>query len=235
MNIGSDRAATARQQLWDEPEDRRIALCRAFYEHVIADAFPKREQAEEPETWLPLTSPPTPSGKPHVDMILACASASEVKAEAVVGIHIIFKYDPMIGILARNLYRRPPNLAWAKCGGGIFFCLNEIGDRRARAVSALAFSGCSRKSVAVTRRGTCPCLSPFVIPDSGSACRDCRSDYVQPPLAPEKPPCRDLLLLCDPRPDGSGATAYGIVEFLVNSMAPSISRMRLSFNGCSSF
>ena len=39
-------------------------------------------------------------------------------------------------------------------------------------------------------------------------------NYVQPPLAPDKPPCRDLLLLCDPRPDGSGATADGIVEFL---------------------
>ena len=210
MNIGSDRL-TCTYQLWDEPEDRRIALCRAFYEHVYRDAFPKREQAEEPETWLPLMSPPTPSGKPHVYMILACASASEVKAEAVVG-GIIFEHYRRSGFWLATYIAVHPTLRGQGVAADLFARMKSaIAERApsphwhlvAEAENPLRLHGeervpAYRRLSFLTRLG----LQRLPI------------NYVQPPLAPDKPPCRDLLLLCDPRPDGSGATADGIVEFL---------------------
>src|SRR5688572_29162940 len=40
------------------------SLCRAFYDQVYRDAFPKADQSEGPEVWLPLlgeeSSPPDP-------------------------------------------------------------------------------------------------------------------------------------------------------------------------------
>ena len=144
-------------------------------------------------------------------MILACASASEVKAEAVVG-GIIFEHYRQSGFWLATYIAVHPTLRGQGVAADLFARMKSaIAERApsphwhlvAEAENPLRLHGeervpAYRRLSFLTRLG----LQRLPI------------NYVQPPLAPDKPPCRDLLLLCDPRPDGSGATADGIVEFL---------------------
>jgi GNAT superfamily N-acetyltransferase len=66
-----------------EPPARRVALTQAFYEQIYRDAFPIRDEAESPETWLPLLGEVVPSGQPHTHIVLACDPTSYIVGGAI--------------------------------------------------------------------------------------------------------------------------------------------------------
>ena len=206
MSTGSDHLTYV--QLWDEPDDRRIALCRAFYERVYRGAFPKPEQAEDPETWLPLMSPDAPPGKPHLHMIVACAPAS---GDTVVG-GIIFEHYRRSGFwlatyiavhsglrghgVATELFARMKSAIVARAPSKLWQLLAEA-ENPLRLRGEERIAGYRRLSF-LTRLGL----------------RRLPIDYIQPPLAPGKPPGRGLLLLCAARPDAPGPSADDVAGFL---------------------
>jgi GNAT superfamily N-acetyltransferase len=64
--------------LRDEPAERRDALCRQFATEIYRDAFPNPDEAEGPDTWLPLMTTEVPAGQPFVHMILACDTGERI-------------------------------------------------------------------------------------------------------------------------------------------------------------
>lgn len=64
--------------LREEPAERRDALCRQFFNEIYRDVFPNPDEAEGPDTWLPLMSDDVPVGQPLVHMVLARDSGEQI-------------------------------------------------------------------------------------------------------------------------------------------------------------
>jgi GNAT superfamily N-acetyltransferase len=69
--------------LGSETPVRRKALATAFYEEVYRDAFPKPDEAETPDVWLPLLGEAVPSGQPRIYIVLACLSTGQILGGAI--------------------------------------------------------------------------------------------------------------------------------------------------------
>ena len=89
-------------ELRAESSARRAALTREFYEQIYRDAFPKSDQAESPDTWLPLLDDVVPEGQPRTHIVLACNADSRIlggiilnTALRAVGSPPISRYGPM--------------------------------------------------------------------------------------------------------------------------------------------
>src|SRR5271170_3012897 len=68
-------------RLWTESEERRAAICRAFYDEVYRSCFPEPNESEDPSVWLPLMGVDLPCGKPRVYIVVACADSTDAGAE----------------------------------------------------------------------------------------------------------------------------------------------------------
>jgi GNAT superfamily N-acetyltransferase len=64
--------------LRNESLARRAALTMQFYEQIYRDAFPKSDQAEGPDTWLPLLGDLVQEGQPRTYIVLACDATNRI-------------------------------------------------------------------------------------------------------------------------------------------------------------
>lgn len=62
----------------------RTRLCEAFFTNVYKDAFPKADQIETPDTWLPLLNADAPLPAPLLHLIVARRQTGVEAADAVV-------------------------------------------------------------------------------------------------------------------------------------------------------
>ncbi len=82
MRSGDIELVDLRTEVADAAE--RARLCEAFYSNVYRDAFPKADQVETPEVWLPLLNADLPPPAPILHLIVARHRSPVETAGAVV-------------------------------------------------------------------------------------------------------------------------------------------------------
>jgi GNAT superfamily N-acetyltransferase len=194
-----------------EPPARRIALTQAFYEQIYRDAFPIRDEAETPETWLPLLGDAVPSGQPHTHIVLACDPASRIVGGAIFEEYRIsgcwlFTYlvvHPQVrgrGIATRLLSEVLRVMAAGQSQDPILLAEAEDPARMSDPIE---------RAFAEARLRILDRLGLRRLP----------IDYVQPALGPDKSTLDNLFLLCfDPTGD-SRVLAHRIDAFLLEFYA----------------
>jgi GNAT superfamily N-acetyltransferase len=171
-----------------EPPARQAALTQAFYEQIYRDAFPIRDEAETPETWLPLLGEAVPSGQPRTHIVLACDPASYIVGGAIFEEYRIsgcwlFTYlvvHPHVrgrGIASRLLAEVLRIMAADQTQGPVLLAEAEDPARIA-APADLAFAEARLR----------------ILDKLGL--RRLPIDYVQPALGPDKSTLDSLFLLC---------------------------------------
>lgn len=173
----------------------RRALCHAFYEDVYRAAFPKPDQSESPEIWLPLMeAAPTPP-EPLLRVIAARRPDGGVAGGVVVEYfrasraalitYIVTAADARRQGLARRLLDAAIAHASADNGGGAPYVFGEVERPQAQRTQEERRAAESRLAAI-----------------SGLGGHRLEFDYIQPILGPGKKPATDLMLVAFALPDG---------------------------------
>jgi GNAT superfamily N-acetyltransferase len=178
-----------------EPAAVRELLCRAFYDEVYADAFPRRDEAERPETWLPLLAADVPAGQPVVFIILARERGTILGG-------IVFEHYRASGCwLATYLAVRPQARHRGIASGLLAACVRRI--ERTGAPDWLLFAETENpERIANPAEREFARLRLRIL--TALNMRRLTIDYIQPALAPDKHALDDLLLLAY-APQGAAA------------------------------
>jgi GNAT superfamily N-acetyltransferase len=194
-------------ELRTESPARRAALTREFYEQIYRDAFPKSDQAESPDTWLPLLEDVVPEGQPRTHIVLACNADDRILGG------IIFEEYRASGCwLATYIAVRPDARRLGLAAGLMSQAVRTSGTNQANECSLLAeaenparISDAAERARAEERLRILDKLGMRILP----------IEYVQPTLGPGKHPLDDLLLLCfSPQEAPSRIPAKRISAFL---------------------
>jgi GNAT superfamily N-acetyltransferase len=208
-----------------ETLQRRAALLGRFYTEIYRDAFPKADQAETPDIWLPLLDDGAPDALPLIHVILACQDADELLGGVIceeyrdshcwLATYIAVRCDARRRGVATGLMSALQDMI--KAAG----TANWILFLEAENPSLL--SDADERQQAIARLHILDKLGAHLIP----------IDYVQPALAPDKRAVADLQLLCCV-PDGAGdyISTARLISFLREfykacdqSSAPALLRM----------
>jgi GNAT superfamily N-acetyltransferase len=171
-----------------ESPARRAALAEKFYEQIYRGAFPKSDQAEGPDTWLPLLDDLVPDGQPRIYVVLACDAADRMLGG------IIFEEYRTSGCwLVTYLVVRPDARRQGVASGLMMEVVRTIGESQTKDCSVLAetenparIADAADHAAAVERLRVLDKLGM----------RHLSIEYVQPALGPDKHALDDLLLLC---------------------------------------
>ena len=197
--------------LRSETPKRRACLCREFHTQVYRAAFPKPDQSETPEVWLPLMSDDVPDGQPILDIIIARDPTSRIMG----GVVFEFHRNSQCWI-ATYLAVRPEVRRCGVAHGLIREMIAYIGEASgsdwllfAESENPAFIRDVTERSVAEQRLATMDCLGFRGLPLA----------YVQPALAPDKHILDDLMLLCyapDEKPPYAQISANLVAAFLTD-------------------
>lgn len=174
------------RSLSDTAERRR--LCYAFYNDVYRAAFPKPDQSESPEIWLPLmeTSPTPP--EPILRVIIARRSDGRIVGGVVVEYfrasraalitYIVTVAEARRQGLARRLLDAAVDQSSADNGGCAPYVFGEV----------------ERPDAQQTEEGRLTAEARLA-PISRLGGHRLEFDYIQPSLGPGKQPATDLMLV----------------------------------------
>lgn len=211
----SHTARTARSialvPVWEQPSERQALLCAAFYKQVYRDCFPKPNEVEQPETWLPLMGENAPPAKPRVFIQLACAGGEESTEPVVLG-GVVFEWyrqsgDWLMTYLAVRQDRRGAGLARRLFNAATrtirAHATNTEWQLYAEAENPLHFAGADR-AAAYARL---PVLAALGL-------RRLSFAYIQPALDPTKHQLDNLMFLYWVRADAPAPTPARLTAFL---------------------
>jgi GNAT superfamily N-acetyltransferase len=193
--------------LRSESSARRTQLVNEFYDQIYRAAFPKQDEAETPDTWLPLLDEVVPSGQPCIYIVLA----GDDKARIVGG--VIFEEYRMSGCWLLSYLAVSPAVRRQGIAKGLISEVLRIIDTEQSQVPILLAEAENPARIcdAVDRAQAEARLR--ILDKLGM--RQLPIGYVQPALGPGKSALDDLLLLCfDPVEGSSPIPASRIKKFL---------------------
>jgi len=177
---------------------KRRALCNAFYDEVYRAAFPKPDQSESPEIWLPLMEAPPAPPEPLLRVIVARWPDGGMAGGVVVEYFrasraALITYIVTVPLtrrqgLARRLLNAAVAYASADNGGSAPYVFGEVERPEAQQTQ-------EGRQVAEIRLAAI----------SGLGGRRLEFNYVQPSLGPGKQPATDLMLVMFSQDDGRGS------------------------------
>jgi GNAT superfamily N-acetyltransferase len=191
----------------ETPEQRRVKTIE-FYEQVYRAAFPKTDQAETPDIWLPLMEDDRPEGSPGVGLIIA------YNGEQIVGGALLERYYIADCWLLSYIAVRPE----ARRQGIAAGLMTEVNRSLAsyEQTGALLLAETEDPAQCLTDHDQIIAETRLRALDA-LGLRQVMFDYVQPALAPDKQPLHNLLLLCyDPRQTSPGISAKQLAAFLID-------------------
>jgi GNAT superfamily N-acetyltransferase len=172
--------------LREEPAAVREVRCREFYDEVYVDAFPRRDEAEGPDTWLPLLGADVPAEQPVVFIILARERGT------ILGGIVFEQYRESGCWLATYLAVRPKARHRGIASGLLDACVRRI--ERVAAPGWLLFAETEDpERIADPAERDFARLRLRIL--TALNMRRLAIDYIQPALAPDKRTLDDLLLL----------------------------------------
>lgn len=166
----------------------RRALCNAFYDEVYRTAFPKPDQSESPEIWLPLMEAPPVPPEPLLRVIVARRFDGSMAGGVVVEYfrnsraalitYVVTAPQARRKGLARQLLDAAVIHASADNGGSAPYIFGEVERPEAQQTQ-------EGRTIAKTRLAAISALGG----------RRLEFDYIQPSLGPGKQPATDLMLV----------------------------------------
>jgi GNAT superfamily N-acetyltransferase len=193
--FGENRLMTTYIHLRTEKPERREQLCRAFYEEIYREAFPKSDEAEDPGVWLPLMEQVARPGQPSVHIILA-----HDQTQRIVG-GVVFELYRNSWCWLITYIAVQENMRRAGIGTGLLAEVRRVIAEQckdqamvlAECENPSRMTSCNDQLIAVTRARALRKLGMRRVPIA----------YVQPALRTDAQPVDRLLLLCHRAPGGA--------------------------------
>lgn len=172
----------------------RRALCNAFYDEVYRAAFPKPDQSESPEIWLPLLeASPTPP-EPLLRVIVARCRDGRIAGGVVVE-YFRVSQAALVTYIATAAAARRRGLARRLLDAAIARASADNGG-----MTPYIFGEVERPEAQQTEEGR-QTAETRLAAISGLGGRRLEFDYIQPGLGPGKQPATDLMLVMFSRDD----------------------------------
>jgi hypothetical protein len=197
-----------------ESPEWRERLCRCFYEQVYRAAFPKPDEAEGPDTWVPLMNEIGPAGQPQVYIILAGDSP-----DSVLGGIVFERYRRTGCWLASYIAVRPDARHHHVASGLVGEAVRDI--EACGPADWLLFAE-AEDPEKLTDADECAQARQRLLALDRLGMKRLPVAYVQPALAPDKRALDDLMLLCyapDGDPDRAQISAARVAAFLAEFYA----------------
>jgi hypothetical protein len=175
-----------------DPAERR-ALCVDFFERVYRPAFPRRDETENPDDWLPLLESDPPPPAPTLHVIVARQGI-----EIVAGILIEYfraSRSALVTYLAVAPSARRSGMARRLLLDAIGRVTNDNGG-----VRPLVYAEVERPEAQINEADRRVAVQRAAIIAALGGRRVCTT-YIQPRLGPDKNPVKDLMLVLM-NPDG---------------------------------
>lgn len=192
----------------------RTRLCEAFFTNLYKDAFPKADQIETPDVWLPLLNADLPPPAPILHLIVA-RHRSPVEAAAAVVAGIVIEYFRRSRVALVTYIAVAPDYRRHGLGGRLLAKAADKVSKDNGGIRPLIVAEVERPEVQSTdsdRRAADARLS--VMAALGGKRLDFA--YIQPRLSPDQNVVTDLMLVTleSPGAAASDVPAATVREFL---------------------